>query len=277
MGCGSAQPGTPVVDADIRPFADPAEFALLHDDVLYRVTMMRDLRTDAVYFLRRMGASIREVKRLGIPADMLDFLMRDSVRGLILFAGATGAGKTSSAASLLSARHHSHGGLSLAIEDPPETQLDGLHGEGRCIQVPASRRDGNYRDQLKRAMRTGVSTLLIGEIRCQDTATEAIRHSLNGLTVISTIHSKDPVDAISRLLSLAGGELTNPAELLSQGLAAVVHQRIDRIPTGGVRMQFRSLRLDGPDENGIRAKLREGRVDQLAQDVANQAAKQTWK
>lgn len=253
------------------------EFALLHDDVLYRVTVMQDLRADPIYFMRRMAASLRELPRLGLPSDLLNFLMQPTTRGLILFAGDMASGKTSSAASLLSARLKEHGGLALAIEDPPETQLDGLHGEGRCMQVPATRKSGHYKDQLRRAMRTGVSTLLIGEIRCQDTASEAIRQSINGLTVISTIHSGNPVEAITRLIALASGEMSNPAEILASGLSAVVHQRIDRIPGGGVRMQFRGLQLDGPDESGVRSKIREGRIEQLAQDVANQAGRNTWK
>lgn len=263
--------------ADMAEKQGEPEFALLHEDVLYRVTLMKDLRAQPVYFLRRMAASLRPISRLGLPGGLLNYLMQAGTRGLILFAGETGAGKTSSAASLLSARLQQHGGLALAIEDPPETQLDGLHGEGRCIQVPATRRQGHYAEQLQRAMRTGVSTVLIGEIRCPDTAAEAIRHSLNGLTVISTIHSKDPVDAISRLVTLANPQMGNAAPTLAGGLAAVVHQRMDSSPSGSVRMQFRNLQLGGPDADGIRSKLREGRIEQLAQDVAAQAAQQTWK
>lgn len=253
------------------------EFALLHDEILYRVTVMQDLRAEPVYFLRRMAASLRELPRLGLPADLLNYLMQATTRGLILFAGDPAAGKTSSAASLLSARLKQHGGIALAIEDPPETQLDGLHGQGRCIQIPATRRSGHYKEQLRIAMRTGASTLLIGEIRCQDTAAEAIRQSINGLTVISTIHSENPVDAIARLIAFASGEIANPAEILASGLSAVIHQKIERIPTGGVRMQFRALQIHGPDASGIRSKIREGRLEQLAQDVANQAGRSTWK
>lgn len=251
------------------------EFALLHDDVLYRVTVMQDLRAHPVYFMRRMAASLREFARLSLQPAQHDFLMQSGLRGLVLFCGDMASGKTTSAASLLSARLKTHGGLALAIEDPPETQLDGLHGEGRCIQVPASHKHGHYREQLRRAMRTGVSTLLIGEIRCQDTASEAIRQSINGLTVISTIHSKDPVDAVTRLIAFANGAMANPAEILASGLSAIVHQKIQRIDGGGLRMQFRSLLIE-QDDTGIRTKLRNSNIEQLGQDIANQAGRQTW-
>lgn len=252
------------------------QFALLFDDVLYRVTVMHDLRADAVFFLRRMTATIRPLANLGLPNSLRDYLMAADTRGLILLAGDQAAGKTSTAASLLAARLQAHGSTALAIEDPPETQLDGLHGHGRCIQVPASARTGTYGEQLRRAMRTGVSMLLIGEIRDHDTASEAIRNSINGLTVISTIHAKDTVDALMRLVTYAANAMTNPADVLSKGLAAVIHQRIERIPSGGVRLQFRSLQLDGTDADGIRSKIRSSRFDQLSQDIENQTRRETW-
>ena len=258
-----------------KAHGDP-EFALLFDDVLYRVTVMLDLRANPVYFLRRMAASLRPLNNLGLPPNLKSQLMEPALRGLVLFAGDMSAGKTSSAASLLSARLHEFGGLALAIEDPPETQLDGLHGPGRCIQIPASRRAGHYKEQLRRAMRTGVSTLLIGEIRCEDTASEAVRQSINGLNVISTIHAKDAIDALARLVTFASGTIANAGDLLAAGLSAVIHQSIERIPTGGVRLRFRSLQLDGADADGIRAKIRAGSFNQLAQDIDSQARRQTW-
>lgn len=252
------------------------EFALLHDDTLYRVTVMVDLRAEPVYFLRRMAAQIRAMERLAMPASLKEFLMEPNSQGLTLFCGDMASGKTSSAASLLSARLQAHGGLALAIEDPPETQLDGLHGSGRCIQVPASRRHGHYREQLRRAMRTGVSTLLIGEIRCEDTASEAIRQSINGLTVISTIHAKNGVDALTRLVTFANGSVPDAAGVLAQGLRAVIHQTIERVPTGGVRMRFVGLTLDGEDAAAIRTKIRTGQIASLQQEFENQARRTIW-
>jgi twitching motility protein PilT len=252
------------------------EFALLHDDVLYRVTAMLDLRAEAVYFIRRMAASIRRFDALGLPPDLYGFLMRASTRGLIVITGETTVGKTSTAASLLAARLAAHGGFALAIEDPPETQLDGLHGEGRCIQVPATRRNGHYGEQLRSAMRTGVSTLLIGEIRDRATAVEAIKHSTNGLTVITTAHAKDPSDAIGRILSYAGTEdIANPQDILASGLACIVHQRMERAGAS-VRLLFRTLTASGSDESAVRTLIRDGRLDQLAQIVDSQARRQLW-
>lgn len=252
------------------------EFAIPHDGVLYRVTAMHDLRAEPVYFIRRMAASIRRLDGLGLPPGLLNFLMQPTTRGLIVIAGETTVGKTSTAASLLSARLTAHGGFALAIEDPPETQLDGLHGEGRCIQVPATRRNGHYGEQLRSAMRTGVSTLLIGEIRDRATGGEAIKHSTNGLTVITTVHAKDPADAVGRILSYAGTtDIANPQDILASGLACIVHQRMERAGTT-VRLLFRTLTVSGSDEPAIRTLIREGRLDQIAKIVDSQARRNLW-
>ncbi len=256
------------------------EFSHVHDDILYRVTVMNNLHSRPVLFLRRMAAEIRDFERLGLSKSFVKWVMAPARTGLILIAGDQAAGKTSTAASLLAARLRVHGGLALAIEDPPETKLDGLHGEGRCIQIPASRRFGNYREQLRRAMRTGVSTLLIGEIRDHDTASEAIRHSNNGLCVISTVHARDLSDALYRPLSFAQGpEMNNPRELLAAGLSAIIYQRLDRFPSDAgdvVRPSFQTLSLTDDEAIGIRAKIREDKLFQIMQDVENQAGRAKW-
>jgi twitching motility protein PilT len=256
------------------------EFSHVHDDVLYRVTVMNNLHAQPVLFMRRMSAEIRDFERLGLSKAFVKWIMEPQRPGLILVAGDLGGGKTTTAASLLAARLRLHGGLALAIEDPPETKLDGLHGQGRCIQIPASRRFGNYREQLRRAMRTGVGTLLIGEIRDQDTAGEAIKHSNNGLCVISTVHAADLPDAISRTLSYAEGEeLTQPRDLLAAGLSAVIYQQLERVQAGDgvvVRASFKTLAVSTKDATSIRGKIREERLYQITQDIESQAGRAVW-
>ncbi len=256
------------------------EFSHVHDDVLYRVTVMNNLHAQPVLFMRRMAAEIRDFDRLGLSKSFVSWVMEPQRPGLILVAGDLGGGKTTTAASLLAARLKLHGGLALAIEDPPETKLDGLHGQGRCIQIPASRRFGNYREQLRRAMRTGVGTLLIGEIRDQDTASEAIKHSNNGLCVISTVHAADLPDAIARILSYAeGSELSQPRDLLAAGLAAIIYQQLERVAAGNgtvVRASFKTLAVNVADATSIRSKIREEKFHQIAQDVENQAGRMKW-
>lgn len=253
-----------------------SEVSVLHDEVMYRVTALHDLHALPVYFLRRIAADVRDVRSIGMPNEVLDFLLASSTRGLILIAGEPTAGKTTTAASLLTARLRAHGGFALAVEDPPETRLDGLHGEGRCIQIPATRRNGYYSEQLRSALRTGINMLLIGEIRDRATAHEALQHSSNGLWVVSTIHASDPINAIARLLAYVGvRDIANPSAILASGLAGVVHQTMHR-RGDAVRLAFRTLSATQADEKAIRAMVRDNSLDELLHIADRQARSMTW-
>lgn len=261
---------------------DP-EFSINHDGVMYRVTVMTTLDMTDVYFLSAIRAEIRPIDRIPFSVDQLEIILGEHTKGLILICGDMAAGKTSTAASVLKARLERFGSTALAIEDPPETVLHGEHGPGRCIQVPASRRHGSYREQLRRALRTRVSALLIGEIRDEDTAAEAVRQSNAGLYVISTIHSKTVTEAIKRLADYASqGDTPKAAAMLATGLTAVFHQRIERItapngqPIGGVRLQLASLLVHGQLEASIRNKIREMKFDALSQEIDAQNKGQVW-
>lgn len=261
---------------------DP-DFTITHDGLLYRVTVMTALDMVDHYFLRAIRSEIRPLGRIPFSEQQRALIMGENTKGLILICGDQAAGKTATAASLLKARLEAYGSTALAIEDPPETVLHGVHGNGRCIQVAASRRHGSYREQLRRTLRTGVSALLIGEIRDEDTATEAVRQSNAGLFVISTLHAKTVIEAIKRLGDLAShGDSTKAAALMATGLTAVIHQRIERIqapngqPLGGVRLQLASLLLDGPLESSIRTKIRDMKYDSLNQDLDMQNKGQVW-
>ncbi|MGZ1522225.1 ATPase, T2SS/T4P/T4SS family [Xanthomonas citri] len=267
----------------LESHGDP-EFAYIHDEVIYRVTAMVSLGSDEVFFLRRMTAAIRPVERIPFPERFLEFFMNPASKGLFIITGDMASGKTSSAASLLAELLRRHGDTALAIEDPPETLLGGLHGQGRCIQVPVSRRHGTYTQQIEHAMRTGVSTVLIGEVRHEDVANEAIRLAMT-VRVLTTIHGKSPVEALQRLADLAGdtADSDKTSKMLGSGLSAVVHQKLERVtaPNGavlpGVRLGFQSLVVAGPNEAAMRTKIRDGNFESLRQDIDAQQKDKLWK
>jgi Tfp pilus assembly pilus retraction ATPase PilT len=252
---------------------------------LCRVQVMFDLRSNPIYVLRRIAPQVRPFDKLGLPRYVAQFVMKADTRGLILIVGEQGTGKTTTAASALSARLHEHGGRALAVEDPPETMLDGVHGAGRCLQVPVSRKHGTYTDQIHAGMRSGVSTLLIGEVRGAETAREAVTQSINGMTVITTIHGTDPIDGLRRLITWAEASqdgLGNAADLLSSGISCVLHQRIERIGAPGAqqgaRALFRALVVPSDSDDGpaIRSKIRRRDLAALAEDLEQQNRRQQW-
>lgn len=255
--------------------ADP-EFALIEDGVVLRVTQLLDLNGKPVFVLSKSSVQIRPLDMLGLPDTLQNALMTDSVRGLIFICGEMGTGKTSSAASLVKARLETWGGLCLAVEDPPEPFLHGLHGQGRCIQVPVSRRLGGYEEALILALRTRADLLFVGEIRDSATAAQVIKASINGHLIISTGHAGSVTQGIERICALAHPLLSNARELLSEGLVAVIQQSLSKNNDASRRLTLQTLLFTGTDGLGIREKVRAGKVSLLDQDIVNQSSRSLW-
>jgi twitching motility protein PilT len=127
-------------------------------------------------------------------------------------------------------------------------------------------------------MRSGADILFIGEIRDDATAYEAVNASINGCLVVSTIHAGSPVQGVERILTYSRRINQNSAELLADGLSAVIHQKLHKEYRGEqVITRLRSATLDFTDCISGRAKLRAGNVDQLIHEVEEQANKKVWK
>lgn len=253
---------------------DP-EFSVVKDGIVLRVTQIQDAFSKDVFILRKSNAQIRPFHMLGFPEALATAMLSDQVRGLVIFCGEMGTGKTSSAASLIAARLQACGGTALAIEDPAETNLNGLHGEGRCIQMQVSRRTGGYEEALLRALRTGADMILIGEIRDTATAVQAIRAAINGVFVACTLHAGAPTQALERVIALASNKISNAREILAQGLVAVVAQTLETKADRRI-LKVRSLLVTGEDSPSIREKIRAGQIAQLDQDIDNQLKRGLW-
>ena len=254
---------------------DP-EFALLEDGVVLRVTQLVDLNGKPVFVLSKSSVQIRPLDMLGLPDYLQDALMSDTVRGLIFICGEMDTGKTSSAASLVTARLEAWGGICFAVEDPPEPDLHGQHGNGRCIQVPVSRRMGGYEEALILALRTRADLLFVGEVRDSATAAQVIKASINGHLIICTGHAGSVTQGIERLSALAQPLLSNARELLSKGLVAVIHQSLSKSTEGNRRLTLQSLLFTGSDGPGIREKVHAGKITLLDQDIAHQSSRSLW-
>jgi twitching motility protein PilT len=197
-----------------------------------------------------------------------------------------GNGKTATAASLIVDRLKQGGGLAIALEDPLETNLDGVHGErsGRCVQVQASRKTGGFKEHLIKTMRTGADLIFVGEIRDGDTAEQAAIGALNGHLMIATMHASSPSSAIERFITLAksgGSRITNIEDIVAAGLSIVVTQSLTRGPVGlngksFTRLTAQHLILTGQDGLGIREKIRSGKAQTLTQDVDHQSRQSTF-
>jgi twitching motility protein PilT len=194
--------------------------------------------------------------------------------GLILFAGATGNGKTTTACSLLQEYLLTFGDVAITIEDPPELPLNGKHGQfGRCFQIRVE--NGDFGRAMSQTMRYNPRYILLGEIRTPYEASQALRAAINGHLVITTIHAGSIMEAINSLLKLVSGQenLELARGVLADGLAGVIYQKLMKSNKGKKpKLDFLFAGFNGSDA-GVRSKIRHGKIEQLSTEVQQQATR----
>ena len=165
--------------------------------------------------------------------------------GLILLCGPTGSGKSSSLYAMLRSIDSKERNV-VTIEDPVEIRLDGVN------QIPVNDAQGNsFAALLRSVLRQDPDVVLVGEIRDNETATTAVQASMTGHLVLSTLHSRDSVSAVFRLLDL-GVEAYQAAS----GLQAIVSQRLVRTVCpvcrkGRSATDFERGQFDRPDMENV--------------------------
>ncbi len=240
------------------------EFSIKHEGISYRASLLRSLSED-VFVLRRFPPRVADLEDLGLHSGYVSMLLRKGLSGLIVVAGAYGQGKTTTASAIVASRIAKHGGIAVCIEDPPEMPLEGQRGEGVIYQRWVGQ--GGFAHECRQAARWAPSIIFVGEVRDPETATEALRASLNGRLVVCTIHSDDARTAVDRLYALANGTAGNSedvASLLASGLLAIIHQRLEGEPR---RPKLDFLWLGDEDANGIRATIRARKFQQLESEI----------
>lgn len=186
--------------------------------VSLRLSTVGDYRARESLVIRLLHDQTRELKFWF--RDLEDLAQQVSPRGLYLFAGPVGSGKT----SLMHALAISQFGQEqlMSIEDPVEIRND------QILQLQVNQAiDLTYDQLIKLSLRHRPDLLIIGEIRDRETARAALRASLTGIRVFSTIHAKSIPGVIERLL-----ELGISKEEIKHSLAGVAYQRL--IAGGGV-------------------------------------------
>lgn len=243
------------------------EFTIRHENVSYRASVLKSIN-EQVFVLRRFPTHVPPLESLGLHSGYVAKFMQPGLTGLIVLAGPFGAGKTTTASSLIAARLSKFGGVAITIEDPPEMPLEGKHGEGVCYQTWADR--GGFGDATRKMARFAPSIIFLGEVRDSETAAEAIRASINGRLVVCTAHADSVPMAIERIYSLANGVAgtsEDTANLLAGGLLCVAHQRLEGEPR---HPKLGMLWLGEDDSHGIRNTIRQRRFDQIGSEVTLQ-------
>lgn len=253
------------------------EFFLDFDEVRYRVSRIQSLDGDW-FTLRKSKTRIPRLKELGgFPPPIMKHLAWLGGRsGLILLAGATGQGKTTTACTLLREYLLAFGDIAITIEDPPELMMNGPHGNfGRCFQLRLDENE-TFGSALVSAMRYTPRYIFLGELRKSSDASQALRAAISGHLVISTIHAGSIEEAINSMIKLtsAGEESVDfSRDLLANGLAGVIHQKLTKVKGGGNRKRLQVKTLFFGEDNGIRSLVREGHVNQIGTFIEQQQSR----
>jgi twitching motility protein PilU len=188
----------------------------------FRVNIFRQ-RNSISMVIRNIKTDIPDWQLLGLPGILTDVIMEK--RGLVLFVGATGSGKSTSLASLIDFRNSNSAGHIITIEDPVEF----VHSHKKSIvnQREVGVDTDSYEDALKNTLRQAPDVILIGEIRDQETMEHALAFAETGHLAISTLHANTANQALDRIINFFPEERRNQLLLdLSLNLRAFVSQRL---------------------------------------------------
>ena len=195
----------------------------------FRLSAFRQRGTIAAVF-RCIPFLIPSLESLNVPTVLNTMVLEK--RGLILMVGSTGAGKSTTLASMLEQRNQQLAGHILTIEDPIEFLFN--NKKSVVNQREVGRDTQSLQIGLKNALRQAPDCIMIGEIRDRETMTAAISYALSGHLVLSTLHANNSYHALGRILSFYAPE-ARPALLgdLAAGLRSIISQRLLRATAGG--------------------------------------------
>jgi twitching motility protein PilU len=148
-------------------------------------------------------------------------------RGLVLVAGATGSGKSTSLAAMIDHRNSTKPGHILTIEDPIEYLFE--HKQSIVNQREIGVDTTDYANALQNALREAPDLIMVGEVRDKETMQSALLHTLTGHLCLTTIHANNSYHALSRIINLFPYDARSAVlSDLSIGLRAIICQRLIR-------------------------------------------------
>jgi twitching motility protein PilU len=234
-----------MTEAQIKEFHETREcnFAIARDNVgRFRCSAFWQ-RDQAGMVVRRIVTQIPKAEELGLPKVLKDIIM--AKRGLILFVGGTGTGKSTSLAALIGHRNANSKGHILTIEDP----IEFVHEHNQCVvtQREVGLDTKTFDDALKSSLRQAPDVILIGEIRSMETMEYAMSFADTGHLCVATLHANNANQAIERIMHLAPKDLHDKLRFdLSLNIRAIVAQQLVPTIDGKGRVAAIEILLNSP-------------------------------
>ena len=222
--------------------------------------------------LRTIETRIPKFEELNLPPVLSKIAMVQ--RGLVLFVGGTGTGKSTSLAALIGYRNENSFGHIITIEDP----IEYVHEHRNCVvtQREVGVDTDSFESGLVNAMRQAPDVILIGEIRTRDTMDKAIIFAETGHLCLATLHANNTYQALERILNFFPEERHNQLYLdLSMNLHAIISQRLLRKRGDEGRVPAIEIMIRSPL---IAELILKGRISEIRDVVAksNEHGMQTF-
>ena len=222
--------------------------------------------------LRTIQTEIPRFDDLNLPKALTDIALTQ--RGLVLFVGGTGSGKSTSLAAMVGYRNEYSYGHIITIEDP----IEYVHEHKNCIvtQREVGVDTESFEKALKNTLRQAPDVILIGEIRSRETMDLAVQFSETGHLCLSTLHANNANQALDRIINFFPEEKRNQLLMdLSLNLKAVISQRLIPRKDGVGRVPAVEVMVNSPL---IADLIMEGKIPEIKELMAKsgEAGMQTF-
>ena len=207
--------------------------------------------------LRRIEVNIPSMEDLRLPEILKKLAM--TKRGLVIFVGATGTGKSTSLASMIGYRNKNSSGHIITIEDP----IEFIHQHQNCIvtQREVGIDTDSFEVALKNTLRQAPDVILIGEVRTKETMDHAVAFAETGHLCLATLHANNANQALDRIIHFFPTEMHQQVWMdLSLNLKAIVAQQLIPTPDGKGRRAAIEVLLNTPLAADM---IRKGEVHEL--------------
>ena len=222
----------------------------------FRVNVYYQRESLAAAF-RLIPTDIRSLEELGLPASLHDLATKP--RGLVLFTGPTGSGKSTSLAALIDEINSTRTDHIITIEDP----IEFLHAHKRCIvnQREVGQDALGFAAALRGALRQDPDVILLGEMRDLETIATALTAAETGHLVFGTLHTQSAPSTVDRIIDVfPAAQQDQVRQQLANTLQGIVTQTLLPKADGSGRVcALEILFLD----DAIRNLIRQGKIEQV--------------
>lgn len=211
--------------------------------------------------LRRIESKIPTLEELRLPPVIKELAM--TKRGIIIFVGGTGTGKSTSLAAMIGYRNQNSTGHIITIEDP----IEFVHKHAGCIvtQREVGIDTDSWENALKNTLRQAPDVILIGEVRTEETMEHAIAMAETGHLVLCTLHANNANQALDRIINFFPEQRRNQLLMdLSLNVKGIVAQQLIPTADGKGRRAALEVLLGTPL---ISDQIREGRLGEIKETM----------